>query len=241
MNDNDDFQVVKSNPRRTYLITYSQAKLEKSPTRLSFGNAIQNTFNAGNYKAKTEYWACALENHKNGGVHYHVSLKLSSPRGWGSIRTKLYESHDINVNFSSNHEYYYSAYKYICKSDENVVHSNGHPNLKEISSPRTKKCMASYKRKHSDYNKLPSKHRESKIRRLSNVEVSEFMVENNIKTDTELAAMAHKQKKCRKERSCKFCAISNFKIVAGLDKKYLENGNCLSHLGKKKPPTNAGC
>ena len=82
MNNNNDFQKVKSNPSHTYLITYSQAKLEKFPTRLSFGSAIQKTFDASNYKAKTKYWACVLESHKNGGVHYHVSLNVNGPPGW---------------------------------------------------------------------------------------------------------------------------------------------------------------
>ena len=36
--------------RRQYLITYSQADLQRFPTRESFGNMVENEFNAGKAK-----------------------------------------------------------------------------------------------------------------------------------------------------------------------------------------------
>ena len=35
----------------------------------------------------------------------------------------------ISVNFLDSHKNYNTAYKYICKSDKSVLHSNKHPDL----------------------------------------------------------------------------------------------------------------
>ena len=67
--------------RRTYLVTYSQANLEKFPTRRLFGEMVEKYFNKsfreGKSKVRTEYFAVCREKHANGGDHYHMSLKLS--------------------------------------------------------------------------------------------------------------------------------------------------------------------
>lgn len=39
---------------------------------------------------------------------------------------------------------YYSAYKYITKPDTEVFHGDGHPDLFEIGSSRTKKSTKAY-------------------------------------------------------------------------------------------------
>ena len=113
MNDSlEDFQVpAKSKPRRTYLITYSQADRTKFPSRQSFGEAVANEFNSGDPKGKVAYWVCALENHANGGEHYHLSLKLTGPRRWLTVRNALQRLHNININFSDSLENYYTAYE----------------------------------------------------------------------------------------------------------------------------------
>ena len=89
----DDFQsnqLTNSRlPRRTYLITYSQVDLNKFPTRESFGKCVKNAFNAGSGKVKVNHWACCMETHNNGGKHYHVSLKLSGPKRWISVKDNL--------------------------------------------------------------------------------------------------------------------------------------------------------
>ena len=114
MNDSlEDFQVpTKLKPRRTYLVTHSQADQIKFPSRQSFGEAVANEFNSGDPKGKVAYWACALVNHAKGGEHYHLSLKLTGPRRWLSVRNALQRLHSINVNFSDSHKNYYTAYKY---------------------------------------------------------------------------------------------------------------------------------
>ena len=93
--------------------------------------------------------------------------------------------------------------------------SQGHQNLKEIGSPQTKQCINAY-RKSSKEKKRAANNKQNnrqqnkqnwknkKPSRLSNLDVPEFMVENNIKSETVLFAIADEQKKAGKKRSCKF-------------------------------------
>ena len=146
MNDSlEDFQVpTKSKPLRTYLVSYSQADRAKFPSRQCFGEAVVNESNSGDPKGKVAYWACALENHANGGEHYHLSLKLTNVDG---CLLEMYSKDcTISVETSDSHENYYTAYKYICKSDKSLLQSDEHPDLREIGSPKIKHCMKAYQR-----------------------------------------------------------------------------------------------
>ena len=57
------------------------------------------------------------------------------------IKEKIFKENGIVLHFSAQHAGYNVAYKYACKSDPDVVHSEGHPNLHQIGSPRTKEGM----------------------------------------------------------------------------------------------------
>ena len=106
------------------------------------------------------------------------------------------------VNFSDQHDYYKSAYQYVCKEDNEVVHSEGHPkDLLSKSSPRTKKSIAAFRascrKRRSTTNPdegssttPPNNKPKSYRRRMSNMEVSDFVRRENIKTYTELLAAA---------------------------------------------------
>ena len=50
---------------------------------------------------------------------------------------------EIVVNFSDNHDNYYSAYRYICKDDDSVHQNKHQPNL-DVTSPRMKKSAHAY-------------------------------------------------------------------------------------------------
>ena len=76
-----------------------------------------------------------------------MSIKLGGPKRWNPIKCTLFEKHGVVVNFSESTENYYAAYRYVCKTDENVAHSSNHPDLKDIGSPKTKKCMKAYQEK----------------------------------------------------------------------------------------------
>ena len=190
--------------RRQYLITYAQADQEKFPTRESFGLKIAEAFNEGPSKVKVQHWACCREAHINGGFHYHCAVKMSGNKKWLSIKKKFENSHGIVLNFSDSHDHYISAYRYLCKSDSDVAHSEEHPNLKDISSPQTKKSIAgnraaSRKRKSNISNQneaVTASHSKGKQinRRLSNSNVADFITKNNIKTYTQLFSSAEKRK-----------------------------------------------
>ena len=78
---------------------------------------------------------------QNGGVHYHVALKLTGPKRWKSVKESISLEEGIVVNFPDNHDNHFSAYRYICKDDDSVHHSkhhHTHPNLDHLVSPQTK-------------------------------------------------------------------------------------------------------
>ena len=201
--DSEDFQTTKSyTNRRQYLATYSKADLIKFPTRKSFCDALISCFNATR-KVVVEYWACCLEEHKNTlDYHYHASVRLSGPKRWNPVKKRLHEKFGIQVNFSESYENYYSAYRYACKNDSHVYKSADHPDLQEIGSPVKKKCMSAYRQKcrkrkidenaeitanqPNDSDKINGNKMQnaslSKVRRLSSLDVSKFLVKNNIRT-----------------------------------------------------------
>lgn len=207
MDSDDDFtksSVSARATRRTYLITCSQVDKIKFPSRESFGNAVVGAFNNATGKVFVEYWACCLESHVKGGEHYHLCVKLSGPRRWKPIKQKVAEEHGAILHFSSSHDMYDTAFKYVCKSDKDVFLSPNHPNLMEIGSPKTKKCVKVFRdkarKRKSDESESKSETNDvvrkdetgskNKIRRLSNLEVSEFLVKNNVKHTNELFALA---------------------------------------------------
>ena len=88
MDDSMDFtqELDPRQARRTYLVTYSQADLTKFPTRESFADCVTAEFvnKAKGYQhtitTPVTHYACAMEEHENGGKHYHLVLKLSAPK-----------------------------------------------------------------------------------------------------------------------------------------------------------------
>ena len=147
----DDFQSKQlTNPRsgrRTYLITYSQADLTRFPTRESFGRMVEEQFNAADGKAKVSHWACCLEEHENEGLHYHVSLKPTAPKKWLKIKNAVMKEYNAVLNFSDNHDNYIAAYKYVCKTDNQVAHSTNHPDLSDVGPPKTEKSTKACREK----------------------------------------------------------------------------------------------
>ena len=197
MASDDNFPSQNTNTmRRQYLVTYSKADMNKFPTRESFAGAIVNSFTLSG-KVLVQHWACCLEEHENtSGQHYHMCIKLSGPKRWSPVKNKLSSTYGIVVNFSDHHETYYSAYKYITKTDPHVIHSQNHPDLQEIGSPKTKKCIKAYKQtceKRRSSSTPVNKYQTPKIKRLDNIDISTFLVDNNIKTEEELMAKAQEQ------------------------------------------------
>ena len=61
---------------------------------------------------------------------------LNGPRRWKAIKDSVISSHGAVVHFSDKSDNYYWAYKYVCKSDKDVLLSAGHENLNDIGSPK---------------------------------------------------------------------------------------------------------
>jgi len=202
MESSDEFQNATLHPRavrKTYLITYSQANRILFPTRESFGQKIAVLFEKGDSKVKVVQWACCLENHQNGGDHYHMAIKLSAAKRWKSVKDALAKDSGIQVNFSNKHDNYWTAYQYISKSDQNVFHSRNHPNLQSASAPRTSECVKAIRKKRAmssstKTNDGSNRSSSAKTKKLSNLDVSEFITKNKIKNEEELYAVAHAQK-----------------------------------------------
>jgi len=207
METNNAFMTNTQVGKRQYMVTYSQADAKKFPTRSSFGQALRQEFNSGSGKVKVLHWACAKENHREGGFHYHCCLKLSGVKKWLAVKRNFQTNHNVVLNFSDTHNHYISSYRYVCKEDREVFHSAGHPNLTLVGSPRTKACINAYrtKRKSTNNTSAPTLNSEAgpssstsaatpKRSKLTNLEVSDFIINNRIRSKTELYAMAQTRK-----------------------------------------------
>ena len=197
----DDRQV-----RRVYLVTYTQADLQRFPTCQVFTNSILQFFKEQDKNSPVQ-WACCQEPHEDGGKHYHIILRFEKPRRWLPLKRYAEKHFNIELHFSSQNLGYIAGYKYICKQkgECEVLHSEGHPNLSDIGSPKTKKCMKAFSKKSklikegkrksasSSTQSSSSESQPSKAKRLSNVQVAEFVIQNDVKDDEHLLAIANER------------------------------------------------
>ena len=95
------------------------------------------------------------------------------------------------MHFSDAHNNYWVAFKCITKSDPNILLSSSHPNMQEMSSPKTKVCVQAIRQKRKSRptdtsgDKVSTTTKPPKIARLSNLEVSEFITRNKISNEYE--------------------------------------------------------
>ena len=192
--NNDKQKNSMPNGKRQYLVTYSRIDEEKFPTRQSFGEMVAEQFNKGGGQVKVQHWVCSKESHKDGGFHYHCAVKFNGVKRWWGVRASIDSIYGIKVNFadSENHDSYISAYRYVVKDDSEFVLSEGHPDLSDAKSPRTKKAIAGNKRRSAD--KSSSSCARKKLERLDNQEVGMLIRRKNIKTYTELLALAEERR-----------------------------------------------
>ena len=154
--------------------------------------------NKGSSKVKVLHWVCCLESHQNGEKHYHCSVKLSGSKCWKAVKDTLKKESSIQVHFWDAHDNHWSAFKYITKSDPNIFLSSNHPNMQEMSSPKTKVCVQANRRKgksrstETSGDQVSTATKPPKIARLTNLE--EFISRNKISNEDELFAITHTQK-----------------------------------------------
>ena len=137
----DDFEkseLDSQQSRRVFLLIYSKGNIKKFPPPQWFSSAVPKAF-------EVSHWVCYQEYHKNKEIHYHMTVNMTKLWRWKSVEEQLKSKHNINVHFFDKSIGYIAAYRYICKSDKNVLHSENHPDLRDIGSPRTKAYMKSNK------------------------------------------------------------------------------------------------
>jgi len=93
------------------------------------------------------------------------------------------------LNFSD-HDFYLSAYRYVCKKDEEVVHSQDHPNLSEarVSIPQNR-CSENETSKGA-----AAAAAAAKKKRLDSADIAKFCLNNEIKTYDDLLVCAQKRR-----------------------------------------------
>lgn len=205
----------KENGKRIFLVTYSQADTIRFPTRASFARFVINAFNSGTSKAKVVKWAVCLEPHTNGGVHYHVCVKMDGLKHWSTAQRWM-AGNGVNVDIQDDHDHYVSMYRYVMKSDSLAVDEEGRTrennHLQSISSPKTKSCNAANRKRRATATATQQQHRQSSTQqqqhqqsseqqqsrarnlKLTHVDVGEYVVKNNINNYMELSAAAHQRK-----------------------------------------------
>ena len=133
---------------------------------------MKEAFTSSSGNSQPLHWSCAKENHANGGVREHMALKLSSPKRRLHCKNEIYNKHKIVIHFSE-HENYYSTFRYISKYDTEIYLSSEHPTHQKIDSPNTKHCHKLYARPRSEASSS-SKVSNTKSKRLSNLRCFRF-------------------------------------------------------------------
>lgn len=184
--------------RCVYLITYSQADTSRF-NRRTFAEAVLSLFNNG--KAKVIKWVCAMENHRDGGKHFHLAVKLSKLKRWKAIKKGMMDLHDVVLHFSDIHTDYSDAWHYVTKEDKEVIQSPNHPVEIRRTAPRTQRGSA--QTKGNGIRKKNAKGKE-KVSRLSPLAFTQLIRKHNIRRLVELYSLMKKE-----ERSGNF-AVAEF-------------------------------
>ena len=150
-------------------------------------------------------------------------MKLTGCKKWLSVKNRIAEKHDIQVNFSKKHNFYLSPYRYVCKSDQEVAHSESIPaGLLTAASPKTKKSVAGFRA--ACATKKNSTEGESscavakKRKSLTNLDIAEIIQETGIRSYTELLAIAEERR------------TAGQMDIAGFVLKKNAPGNCYQNL-----------
>ena len=197
---------------RTYLLTYSQANMELFPThmgnsRIQFGEACVAAFGG---VAAVDFYCVGLEEHQDGGKHFHVSILLSKPKRWIGAQQYL-SSLGMRVNFATSGTMYAGAYYYSTKTDNDYHHgdaSKQHPR-RDVIGTNSKAAEANKAYRQSAASKrdaksaaaadvgIPSKKvKKDKPKRMSKLNAVDIITSQQLSNDDELMLYA----KSRREK-----------------------------------------
>lgn len=199
------FLTENNQPHRTYLVTYSNADMNKFPTRQYFARAVVGAFGGNN----VDYYVCGRELHQSGEPHYHLAIRLHQSMRWRSVKQKLNEEYGIVVNFSEppGGGFYSRAYAYVTKQDEQAKKGGillEHPPLETLKAQSTSvaaKANATYREKRKSAAAASAtvsegkgkKEKKEKEKRLEKYDVVMLIRKHMLKTDDELLAFGEKR------------------------------------------------
>lgn len=235
--------------RSVYLVTYSQADVPRFPTCQVFARAIVESFSTGT--AKVVQWVCCREKHRKGGDHYHLAMKLDRNQRWMMSKRYLQCTYGITVHYSSHRHNYYSAWLYVTKSDGEFKESSGHPDLCNRGEPRTEEASRSRTQSarraedteqgedgdessNSDSETDENKSNNPRKRRLSAFEVSEIVVEKQIRSVMELHALAREQKSQGKTDLAEFILNRVPRVISDIVKTAWDMENAEATLQRSR-------
>ena len=146
-----------SRQRIVYLIAYSRADTTTFSSKKGFSSAVVEAWQHFDIRVikgllASRYITTTMSGDEMNLYHYHIALKLAKRGRWLQVRNYLDEKFGVQVNFSDNHNLYYTAYRYVTKEDCGVLHSSGHPDLTDVV-PWTEAAKTSRKRKAKDKDK----------------------------------------------------------------------------------------
>lgn len=186
--------------RAIHLVTWSQAIVdaEEADPRTAFALKVVGMFE--NLKGKmtklpdgeslVDRWACSLEDHQNGGEHFHLLLRTRRRVRAYDIWRELFDM-GIKVNFSDNTGTYWQAYGYITKSDKQAKVSEGHPSNGQL--PTSAADSQAEDVQVEQQQTTNSKKRKSSADK--NLEIRQIIIQNNLRDDDDLCAFASKMEK----------------------------------------------
>ena len=130
---------------------------------------------------------------------FTIIARWSWHKKWLSVKNRISEKHGIQVSFSDKHNFYLSAYTYVCKSDQEVAGSENHPaGLLTAASSQTKKSIAGFcttcaeKRNFIEVESSCAVAKKQKS--LGNLDLAEFIRKRGIRSYAELLAFAEGQR-----------------------------------------------
>ena len=74
-------------------------------TRETFSNAAVSQFESA--EAAVGQWECSQKNHQEGGIQFHIFIKLDHQNRWLRVQKELARVEGINFNFSNGHTNYF--------------------------------------------------------------------------------------------------------------------------------------
>ena len=195
----DDFRTnemeprpANSNAKMNYLITYSGADVLKIKDREAFAEFVLQHFR----DPKDEHdivdkWAVSAETHlQTRGFHYHMALGLNVQRRWKEIAARM-RKEGVPCDFRESGGSYYDIFNYIQKYDSHLITSQGHEGLIN-PVPKTANAIRARRRSGSSGGGPRTKPNAKKEKRLDLDVVHDLVVQNNLRTDKELALFANK-------------------------------------------------